>query len=118
MADCTRQGRPAALQRGLHRQGVHHRRQHAHIIGGGPVDALGGAGQAAEDVAAADHHADLAAGVGGFLHVRGDAVDGGDVDAELARPHQRLARDLEQNPAVFRRCGHRHGSFAGSKTVL
>ena len=47
------------LERVLQRQRVHHRRQHAHIIGAGPVEALGGAGQAAEDVAAADDEAEL-----------------------------------------------------------
>src|SRR4029079_6188991 len=74
--------------------------------GRGPVDAFGGTGEPTENVAAADHHADLGAGVGGFLHVLGNGVNRGDVDAELALPHQRLARDLEQNPAVFRRGGH------------
>ena len=47
------------LERGLHRQRVHHRGQHAHVIGSGAFHALGRALQAAEDVATADDHADL-----------------------------------------------------------
>ncbi len=65
MADCTRRGQVHALQRRLHGQRVHHGRQHAHVIGGGAVDALGGARQTAKDIAAADDHADLRAERGG-----------------------------------------------------
>ena len=111
MADWTREASPTRSSAGLQRQRVHHRRQHAHIVGGGAVDALGGAGKAAEDIAAADHHADFAAGLVGFRHIAGDAVDHVDIDAELAFAHQRLAGDLEQDPAVFRRCGHKRFPF-------
>ena len=51
------------LERVLHGERVHHRREHAHIVGAGPVEALGGAGEAAEDVAAADDEAELVAGL-------------------------------------------------------
>src|SRR6185312_9437373 len=90
----------------LHGKRVHHRRQHAHVIGGGPIDAFGRAGEAPENVTATDHHADLAAGLGRLLHVGGDAVHGGDINAESTITHQRLARDLEQHTGVFGRCGH------------
>ena len=49
------------LQRILKRQRVHHRRQHAHVIGGCAVEALRRRGHAAEDVAAADDQAELMA---------------------------------------------------------
>ena len=47
------------FQRILHRQRVHDRRQHAHIVGLRAVHALGGARHAAEDIAAADDQADF-----------------------------------------------------------
>ena len=43
MADCTRRGNPHALQHRLHGERVHHRRQHAHVVGGGALDAFRGA---------------------------------------------------------------------------
>jgi len=94
------------LQTRLQRQRIHHRGQHAHIVGGGTVDALGRTGKAAKDIAAAHHHADLGAGEVCLLHIAGDAVDDVDIDTEGTIAHQRLAGDFEQNPAVFRRCGH------------
>ena len=109
MADWTRLARPTRSSAGLQRQRVHHRGQHAHVVGGGAVDALGRAGQAAEDIAAAHHHADLGAGGLGLVHIAGDAVHDIDVDAEAVIAHQRLAGDFEQDPAVFRRW--RHGQF-------
>ena len=43
----------------LEGEAVHHGREHADVVAGGPVHALGGGRQAAEDVAAADDDADL-----------------------------------------------------------
>ena len=59
MADCTRVATPRCLQRGLHRERIHDGGQHADIVGLGALHAGGGARYAAEDVAAADHDADL-----------------------------------------------------------
>jgi len=39
------------------------------------------------------------------LYVGGDPVDSGDVDTVGPFAHQRLARDLEQDTGIFRRCG-------------
>ena len=49
----------ALLQRVLQRQGVDHRRQHAHVVAGDAVDAAVAGGDAADDVAAADDDRDL-----------------------------------------------------------
>ena len=96
------------LQRILQRQRVHHRRQHAHVIGGGAVEALGRRGHAAEDVAAADDEAQLVPLRLGRGDLAGEAGDGVGIDAELALPHQRFARQLEQD-AVEARAGHAAG---------
>jgi hypothetical protein len=50
---------PLRFQRVLHRQRVHDRCQHAHVIGGGAVEALVGRGQPAKDIAAAHDEAEL-----------------------------------------------------------
>ena len=79
--------RAEPLDRGLEHQAVHHRRQHAHGVGGRPRQALARHLDAAKDVAAADHDAELDARGAGGDQVRGDAVDGRLVDAEaLGRP--------------------------------
>ena len=104
MADWTRQGRPTRSSAGLQGQRVHHRRQHAHIVGGGAVDALGRAGQAAKDIAAAHHHADLGAGVDAASFTSRAMRSTTSMSMpKAALAHQRLAGDLEQDPAVFRR---------------
>jgi hypothetical protein len=73
-------------------------RQHAHVIGGAAVHALGGAGHAAEDVAAANHQAQLIAGVIGHLHFAGDAGDGSAGSMpNWPCPHRCLARQLQQD---------------------
>ena len=80
------------LERVLHGERVHHRRQHAHIVGAGAVEALGGAGEAAEDVAAADDQAELVAARVGRLDLLGEARDGVGIDAELALAPSALRR--------------------------
>lgn len=69
------------LQRRLHGQGVHHRGQHAHIVGGGAFHVAGGLAQSAEDVAAADDEADLDALARHVSHGLGHAGDRLHVDA-------------------------------------
>ena len=90
------------------RQRVHHRRQHAHIIGGRAVEALGRRRHAAEDIAAADDQAELMALRLGRRDLPGEAGDGLGIDAELPLPHQRFARELQQD-AVEARAGHASG---------
>ena len=48
---------PGLLKRVLHRERVHDRCKHAHIVGLGTIHALGGTGHATEDVTATDHQA-------------------------------------------------------------
>ncbi len=87
---------------------VDDRGQHAHVVGGGAVHALGARGQPPEQVAAANHDADLHAQLLDLADVGGDA--GGDrrVDPELLLAHERFARQLEEDAGVDRN-GHGGG---------
>ena len=96
---------PDALERILKRERVHHRRKHAHIICARPVEALGGGGHAAEDVAPADDEAQLVPLPLRFSDLAGEPVGGFGIDPELPLAHQRLARQLQQDP-VEARAGH------------
>src|SRR6185503_3665620 len=82
---------PQSLEGALKRQRVHHCRQHADIVAGGAVDALGRRLDAAEDVAAADHDADLGAELVYRLYLRGDAVQDPLIETVVALAHERLA---------------------------
>ena len=79
------------LQSILHRQRVHHRRQHAHIIGLGPVHALGRTGHPAKDIAAADDKANLQTGFFRRLHLARQFGDEVGIDAILLIAHQHFA---------------------------
>ena len=59
---------------------------------------LGGSGEAAKDVAAADDDGDLAAGRDGVRYVASETLGDGHVDAEIAFAHQGFAGELEQQP--------------------
>src|SRR3546814_12816823 len=75
---------------------VHHRRQHAHVIGAGPVESLGGGGKAAKDVSATHHDAKLLTALArlrNLLRKPGDRIR---IDSELARTHQPLTRPEER----------------------
>ena len=66
IAEVDARVRAAALERVLQGDGVDDRGQHPHVIAGHAVDPLGGRGDAAEDVAAADDDGDLDAE---FVHL-------------------------------------------------
>src|SRR5690606_10283514 len=104
----------ALFQRVLHGQRVDHGGEHAHLVAGDPVHAAGGQPRAAEDVAAADHHADLGPGLLGLDDLAGQAVDDLGVDAVVLVAHQRLAGQLEQDAAVGE---VRHEGIPGIKTA-
>ena len=106
MADCTRVGTPHFSSADCMAERVHHRGQHAHVVGLGAFHAGGGAGDAAEDVAAADHDADLHAHADHVADIGGDGADGVVVEAELAPAHQGLARQLQQDALVDRAVWH------------
>ena len=99
--DAGRRLRP--LDRVLERQAVHDGREHADVVARRAVHALGGGRQAAEDVAAADDDADLDAARPHGRDLAGDERADGRVDAVLAVAEERLAGQLEQDPAVARR---------------
>ena len=79
-------------------EGVHHGREHAHIVGVDPVHAAGTAHHAAPDVAGADHERDFDALVHDFLDLPDHLADGFGIVAVILRALERLAADLEQHP--------------------
>ena len=89
---------PDPLERVLEGEGVQHRRQHPHVVGGGAVHALRGALEAAVDVAGADDDRDLDAPVADLAHLARDPLDLGGIGAVFEVAHQRLARELQQDP--------------------
>jgi hypothetical protein len=76
------------------------------VVAGDAVATLGCHRDTAEDVAAADHDADLDAELPRLGDVGGDLVGDRDVDAEPLRAHQRLAGGLQQDAAIQRLCSH------------
>ena len=99
-------GDPDPLQRRLHGERIHHRGQHAHIIGRGAFNTFGRTGQAAENIPAADHHTDLGAALDRAFDIGRNAVHRVDVNPVRLGAHQRFTGHLQQYPAVFRRRCH------------
>ena len=85
------------LERVLQRQRVEHGGEHAHVVGGGALHARGGAGQAAVDVAGADHDRDLDAAVVDLADLARDRRDALEVGAVGEVAHERLPRQLQQD---------------------
>ena len=56
--------------------------------------------QATEDIAAAHHDGDLGPGVDRLFHVARQAIDHRHVETVAAPAHQRLARQLHEEPLV------------------
>jgi len=92
-----------SLERVLQRQGVDERGQHAHEVAGCAIEASLGRGQAAEDVASADHHRDLHAHLMDALDLRGDVLHHLEIDAVIAASAERFAAQLQQDAVVLRR---------------
>ena len=84
------------LQRVLHGERVHDGRQHAHIIGGGALESLGGRGDAPENVSAAHDHADFIALRFHIGDLERDAGGDGGVD-RMPLAHQHFAGQLQEN---------------------
>ena len=89
------------FQHVLHGQGIEHRGQHAHIVGGGTFHALGGTGKAAEDVAAADDQGKFHAHVEQSADLLADGAHGFGVDTGFLLSGQGLAAQLEQHALVL-----------------
>ena len=98
------------LERVLERERVDHARHHAHVVGVRAVHALGGGGDAADHVAAADHHAQIDAELVDLSQLLRDALDHGRADAEPALAGELLAGELDQEPAI----GRLHSARASS----
>ena len=89
-----------ALQHVLEREGVDHRRQHAHVVGGDPVESLAAGRGAADDVPAADDQAEPDAQRMDRLDLLGERLDDPEIQAHALLAAQRLAGELEQGAGV------------------
>ena len=69
------------FQRVLHRQRIHHRCQHAHVIASGAFHAGRRAGDTAKDIAATDDETDLDTASNNIFDFLGNAGDHFGVDA-------------------------------------
>src|SRR4029450_7421117 len=91
----------AALQLVLHGQRIYYGGEHAHVVTRRALHADRRARQASEDVAAADHQAQLdAEGMDG-LDLLGDTRDHRRVEPVIALAHQRFARDFEKDATIL-----------------
>src|SRR5699024_9911046 len=79
-----------------HGQGVHHGGQHAHVVASHAIHAAGGQARAAEDVAAADHHAHFGPRVAHLDDFLGQPTDHLGVDAVVLVTHEGLTGEFEQ----------------------
>jgi hypothetical protein len=91
------------LERVLQREGVDHRREHAHVVALRAVHALASAAQPAEDVAPADHEGDLHAGRVHVAELLRGCLQHGSVDARpTLLAAQGLAAEFDHDPFVAR----------------
>src|SRR6185312_8151306 len=89
-----------ALQRVLHRDRIHDRGQHAHVVGGHTIHPGARETRAAEDVAAADHYRHLHAETDDLLQLPGDTLEHRRVDPVVGGAHEGLSRELHENAGV------------------
>src|SRR5687767_2996257 len=102
---------PPALQSVAQSQGIHHRREHAHMIAGNPATALLRHRYAAEDVAAAGNQPDPDAKIDRLADLAGKAVHHLGVDAIRLVAEKSLAGDLEKDSLEAGLRRHRSDSF-------
>ena len=89
-------------ERAPEHQRVHDGAQHPDVVRLGPADAPALGHPAAEVVPAADHDRDLYAEIVNGQNLLGDAGQAGRIDPGTARPRERLAAQLDENPAIAR----------------
>ena len=115
IAVATRVDDVDVLERVLQRQGVDDRGEHAHVVGGRAVHALGARRQAAEQVAAADDDGDLDAELLDLADLLGDLRGDRRVDPERLLAHEGFAGEFEEDAAID---GRRHrGDYIGFSQV-
>src|SRR5204862_3352235 len=88
------------FERVLEREGVDHGGKHAHVVSGRTVHAARTRREAAEQIAAADHDADLDTELLYFADFGGDLIGDGGIDPERLFAHQGLAGKFEEYAGV------------------
>jgi hypothetical protein len=91
----------------LEGDGIDHRRQHAHVIGGDPVHVDGLLGDTAEEVASSDDDADFAAKSMHGGDLCGYLMDKDGVDTKASASGQGFSGELEEDSFVHVRFKYR-----------
>ena len=82
------------FQRALHRQRVHNGGQHAHVIGGGALHALGRALQTSKDITATDDHGNLGPKIVNRFDLSGDPLHSWGMKTVALVSHQGFSRNF------------------------
>jgi len=91
---------PFALQDILEREGVDHRPEHPHVIGGDAVHPHLRDLRSADDVPPADHQPDLRPEVADRLDLLRELPDRVEIEPEALLPGEGLTGELEQDPRI------------------
>ena len=102
---------PQSLQGILHRQRVHDRGQHAHVVGRDSIHAFLGQPGPPKQVATTDDHTHFDAVLAQFPHLARNACQHVGIDAIVALAHQDFTAELEKN-SLERWSGIQHGHRA------
>ena len=100
MALWTRVATPSLFQGVLQGEGIDDGGEHPHVVAGGPFDAAFAAWQASKNIAAADDDDDLDAEIPHLADLLRHVLHGLRTDADAGLAAERLAAELQQNPAV------------------
>ena len=101
MALWTRVATPDFFQRVLKRQRIDNGREHAHVIARGALDPSLTAGQAAENISAANHNHNLHSEVADFTNLPRHILNGFRRNSNSALAANGFSAELKQDAAVF-----------------
>ena len=90
----------AAFEDILQRQGIDHRAEHAHVVGGHAIHAHLGELSSAHDVATADDHADADAHVDQRANLVAELTNAIEIETGATLSGEGLAGELQQNPTI------------------
>ena len=91
-----------------HGQAVHHRGQHAHVVGPGALHGAAAVFGAPPEVSAADYQAHLNTQIQALLDDVAHAADHLEIQSGVLISRQSFAADLQQDPLVNRLCHNKN----------
>ena len=101
---------------GVHQgKGVHHRRQHAHVVSSGAFHAALNAHPATPNITRPDHNSHIHTELAHLAHPLGDIFCPPGINSEALRTGQRFSAQFEQNAVIFERIFHQVAPQIGHK---